>query len=72
VVAQLDGRYRLVLGQCRNCEAHTFPAEGACPECNATADFETVEQGTRVEAVVRRIYEQEGIARYGAKFRPLD
>src|SRR6056297_1242238 len=125
----LDGRYRLVLGRCPDCGAHTFPAEGACPACNSTADFETVEpegtgtvvartvlqgglppefadyssqegdiavavveldegarvpgmltdcepssveRGTRVESVVRRIYEQEGIVRYGAKFRPLD
>lgn len=125
----LDGRYRLELGKCPACGEHTFPAEGACPACNATAEFEPVEpegtgevvartvlrgglppefadyqtqagaiavaiveldegarvpgmltdcdpssvdRGDRVEAVVRRIYEQEGIVRYGAKFRPLD
>lgn len=28
------------------------------------------ERGDRVESVVRRIYEQEGITRYGVKFRP--
>lgn len=27
-------------------------------------------RGDRVERVVRRIYEQEGVTRYGAKFRP--
>ena len=125
----LDARYRLVLGECRECDGYTFPAEGACTECNATDAFETVEpdgtgrvvartvieggappefaalidadgaigaviveldegvrvpgmltdcdphelgRGDRVEAVVRRIYEQEGIIRYGAKFRPIE
>ena len=29
-------------------------------------------RGDRVEATVRRIYEQEGVVRYGAKFRPTD
>jgi len=124
-----EARYRLVLGRCPDCGTHTFPAEGACRECNSTAEFETVEpegtgeivartvieggtppefddfqtqtgpiavaiveldegarvpgmltdcepaavaRGDRVEAVVRRIYEQEGIVRYGAKFRPFD
>lgn len=123
----LDARYRLVLGECEECGNYTFPAEGACTECNATSAFETVEpegagkiaartvieggappefadlidadsaigaviveldegvrvpgmltdcdpheygRGDRVEAVVKRIYEQEGITRYGAKFRP--
>lgn len=28
-------------------------------------------RGDRVEATIRRIYEQEGIVRYGAKFRPV-
>jgi uncharacterized OB-fold protein len=37
-------------------------------DCDPTA----VKRGDRVEAVVRRIYEQEGIVRYGVKFRPLD
>ncbi|MFB6178365.1 MAG: Zn-ribbon domain-containing OB-fold protein [Halorientalis sp.] len=125
----LDGRYRLVLGRCRDCGEHTFPAEGACPSCNSTADYEPVEpegtghivtrtviegglppefdalntqegaitvaiveldegarvpgmltdcdpaavaRGDRVESVVRRIYEEEGIVRYGVKFRPLN
>ena len=35
------------------------------------ADPETVEIGDRVRATVRRIYEQEGVARYGAKFVPV-
>jgi uncharacterized OB-fold protein len=123
----LDGRYRLVLGECEVCGAANFPAEGACAECNATDGFaefepagtgevvtrtviaggappefgslidregpigtviveldegvrvpgmltdcdpEAVERGDRVRAVVRRIYEQEGVVRYGFKFRP--
>ncbi|WP_318567019.1 Zn-ribbon domain-containing OB-fold protein [Salinigranum marinum] len=125
----LDGRYRLVLGECAACGGYTFPAEGACVECNAVGTLEPVEpsgegeivartvieggappefsrlvdaegaigvvvveldegarvpgmltdcdphavgRGHRVEAVVRRIYEQEGIVRYGAKFRPIE
>lgn len=124
----LDQRYRLVLGECPDCGAYNFPPEGACRECNSTAEFEDYEpdgageivshtvledgpppefgsfidqedaigvviveleegvrvpgmladcdptdhgRGDRVEAVVRRIYEQEGIVRYGFKFRPL-
>jgi uncharacterized OB-fold protein len=124
----LDGRYRLVLGECQDCGWYTFPAEGACVECNALDALEPVEpdgtgevvartviesgappefsslldaegaigvalvaldegvrvpgmltdcdphdieRGTRVEAVVRRIYRQEGIPRYGVKFSPL-
>ncbi|MDY7081416.1 MAG: OB-fold domain-containing protein, partial [Halobacteria archaeon] len=30
------------------------------------------ERGDRVEKVVRRLYEQEGVVRYGFKFRPMD
>lgn len=124
----LDSRYRLVVGRCSECGAHTFPPEGACVECNAVGSLVEVEpegtgeilahtviesgappefsdlldaegaigvvlveldegarvpgmltdcdpdefgRGDRVEAVVRRIYEQEGVVRYGAKFRPL-
>ena len=124
----LDSRYRLVVGRCAECGAHTFPPEGACVGCNAVGSLVEVEpegtgeilahtviesgappefselldaegtigvvlveldvgarvpgmltdcdphefgRGDRVEAVVRRIYEQEGIVRYGAKFRPL-
>ena len=124
-----DSRYRLVLGECTECGARTFPPEGACVECNAVDAFEEVEpagtgevvartvvesgpppefaalldregaigvvlveldegarvpgmltdcdprepaRGDRVEAVVRRVYEQEGVVRYGAKFRPLE
>jgi len=123
----LDGRYRLVVGECQECGGYTFPAEGACVECNAIdaltpvepegtgtvvartiiesgappefttlldaegaigvvlveldegvrvpgmltdCDPHEIERGDRVTAVVRRIYEQEGITRYGAKFRP--
>jgi len=31
-----------------------------------------VERGDRVEAVIRKIYTQEGVPRYGAKFRPIE
>lgn len=34
-------------------------------------DPDTVDRGDRVEAVVRRLYTQEGIPRYGFKFRPI-
>ena len=126
---QLDSRYRLVLGRCRECEAYNFPPEGACNSCAATGEFERVEpagtgeivartvitngappefeqllksegaigvvlveldegalvpgmltdcdpaeygRGDRVEATVRRLFEQEGVVRYGVKFRPLE
>lgn len=125
----LDQRYRLVLGECPDCDAANFPPEGACSSCNSTAEFEEFEpngtgevvtrtiieggappefnelldkedaigvviveldegvkvpgmltdcdpheysRGDRVETVVRRIYKQEGIVRYGFKFQPLD
>jgi len=121
-------RYRLVLGECPDCGAYTFPAEGACSACASTAAFDRVEpagtgevraltvieagappefadlrrtegpigvavveldegatvpamltdcdphdveRGDRVAATVRRIYEQEGVVRYGAKFVPV-
>ena len=35
-------------------------------------DPEAVGRGDRVQAVVRRIYEQEGVVRYGFKFRPVE
>lgn len=123
----LDARYRLVVGECRECGGYTFPAEGACTDCNATGTLEAMEpagtgeiaartvieggappefstlidadgaigaviveldegvrvpgmltdcdpyayrRGDPVEAVVRRLYEQDGIVRYGVKFRP--
>jgi uncharacterized OB-fold protein len=34
-------------------------------------DPDAVEVGDEVEATIRRIYEQEGVARYGAKFVPV-
>ncbi|WP_332900296.1 Zn-ribbon domain-containing OB-fold protein [Haladaptatus sp. CMSO5] len=125
---QLDSRYRLVVGQCPDCEAFNFPPEGACATCASVAAFERIEpegtgtivahtvieggappefealleaedaigavlveldegvrvpgmltdcdphefaRGDRVEAVVRKMFEQEGIVRYGAKFRPI-
>ena len=36
----------------------------------ADADPKNLDIGTRVRAVVRRLYDQEGIVRYGAKFVP--
>ncbi|MFB6070026.1 MAG: Zn-ribbon domain-containing OB-fold protein [Halanaeroarchaeum sp.] len=45
--------------------------EGArVPGMLTDVDPETVGRGDRVEAVVRRLYTQEGIPRYGFKFRP--
>lgn len=40
---------------------------GMVTDCDPAA----VERGDRVEAVVRRIYEQEGVTRYGTKFTPV-
>ncbi len=37
----------------------------------ADADPDRLEIGTRMRAVVRRLYDQEGIVRYGAKFVPV-
>ncbi|MFC7068702.1 Zn-ribbon domain-containing OB-fold protein [Halobaculum lipolyticum] len=125
----LDSRYRLVIGECSACGGYTFPAEGACVECDAVDTLEPVEpagtgeivahtvieggappefsrlldaagaigvaiveldegarvpgmltdcdphapeRGDTVERVVRRIYEQEGVVRYGTKFRPVE
>ncbi|MFB6134703.1 MAG: Zn-ribbon domain-containing OB-fold protein [Halanaeroarchaeum sp.] len=124
----LGSRYRLELGRCPECGAYNFPPEGACKECNALPEYETVEaagtgeviaktiiqggappefteliekqeeigvvivdleegarlpgmvtdvdpetidHGDEVEAVIRRIYTQEGVPRYGVKFRPV-
>ena len=36
------------------------------------AGDEEIEIGTRVEATIRRIYEQEGVIRYGFKMRPVE
>lgn len=45
--------------------------EGArVPAMLADCDPYAVERGDRVEKLVRRIYEQEGVVRYGYKFRP--
>ncbi|XVH33556.1 Zn-ribbon domain-containing OB-fold protein (plasmid) [Haloferacaceae archaeon DSL9] len=35
-------------------------------------DPHAVERGDRVKAVVRRLYEQDGIVRYGTKFTPIE
>lgn len=46
--------------------------EGArVPGMLTDCDPREPERGDRVEAVVRRVYEQEGVTRYGAKFRPV-
>ena len=42
------------------------------PAMLTDVDPEAVDSGDRVEAVVRRIYTQEGIPRYGFKFRPVE
>jgi uncharacterized OB-fold protein len=125
----LDQRYRLVVGECPDCGALSFPPEGACPDCGSEAGFNEfepegtgeivahtvvegalppefsefekkvgevgvvlvelnegvrvpgmltdcdpyeAERGDQVEKVVRRLYEQEGIVRYGYKFRPVE
>ncbi|WP_224450276.1 zinc ribbon domain-containing protein [Haloprofundus salilacus] len=129
----LDQRYRLAAGRCPECEALTFPPEGACRNCHRRIEFErvelprtgtvraatsighggappefaeqqrrdgaydvaivelehkgesvtipvqltdanagTVELDDEVRAVVRRLYEQEGVPRYGVKFAPVD
>jgi len=39
----LDGRYRLLAGQCPSCGGLTFPAEGACGVCHDRGSFERVE-----------------------------
>ncbi|MFB6124937.1 MAG: Zn-ribbon domain-containing OB-fold protein [Halanaeroarchaeum sp.] len=45
--------------------------EGArVPGMLTDVDPESVEHGDEVEAVVRRLYTQEGVPRYGFKFRP--
>ncbi|KTG07651.1 hypothetical protein AUR64_02885 [Haloprofundus marisrubri] len=127
----LDQRYRLAAGRCPECEALTFPPEGACGSCHRRVEFEhvelprtgvvravtsighggappefveqqrrdgaygvalvelehegesvtlpaqltdtdteTVDVGDGVRAVVRKLYEQEGLPRYGTKFVP--
>jgi uncharacterized OB-fold protein len=125
----LDQRYRLVVGECPDCGALSFPPEGACHDCGSDAGFDEfepegtgevvahtvvegalppefsefekkvgavgvvlveldegvrvpgmltdcdpyeVERGDQVEKVVRCLYEQEGIVRYGYKFRPIE
>ncbi|MFB6117711.1 zinc ribbon domain-containing protein [Halosegnis sp.] len=39
----LPQRHRLVAGRCPDCEAYTFPPEGACRGCNRLVAFESVE-----------------------------
>jgi hydroxymethylglutaryl-CoA synthase len=128
-------RHRLVAGRCPECSALAFPPEGACTDCGALVEYESVtlpgrgtveavtrigrggappefatqqvrsgafgvaivsfdgpdggtvsapaqvtdhdtdvdddlSVGDRVEAVVRRVYTQEGVTRYGFKVRP--
>ncbi|MGB9986102.1 Zn-ribbon domain-containing OB-fold protein [Salarchaeum japonicum] len=48
-------------------------AEGArLPGMFCDCDPNDISRGDRVEAVVRRLYEQEGVPRYGVKFRPVE
>lgn len=42
------------------------------PGMLADCDPGELSRGDRVEKIVRRIYEQEGVIRYGYKFRPVD
>ncbi|WP_277552932.1 zinc ribbon domain-containing protein [Halobaculum limi] len=126
-------RYRLLAGQCPECEALAFPPEGACPNCHDLVEYESVRlpqtgtvetvtgvspggappefarqaerggdyavaivsferagasvsvpmqvcdaapdavtAGDAVRATFRRVYEQEGVVRYGSKARLLD
>ena len=37
----------------------------------ADADPDSLEIGMKMRAVVRRLYDQEGVLRYGAKFVPV-
>ncbi|ELY81505.1 zinc ribbon domain-containing protein [Natrinema pallidum] len=46
-------RYRLEAGRCSECDALSFPPDGACDDCGALADYEPIElagEGT-IEAV---------------------
>lgn len=38
----LTARYRQIAGQCRSCDALTFPPEGACPKCGSLEKFEQI------------------------------
>jgi len=42
------------------------------PGMLADCDPYGVERGDTVEKIVRRLYEQEGVVRYGYKFRPVE
>lgn len=46
-------------------------APARVPGMLADCDPHAVERGDRVEATIRRIYTDEGVRRYGAKFRPV-
>lgn len=128
----LDARYQLVIGKCRDCGELTFPPTGACRSCHSRGTLTTVEPdplgtiaavttirhggappefapqqrrggsfavaivelthgdhrvrvpaqltdvepdavaiGDQVTGTIRRLYAQEGIARYGIKFTPV-
>lgn len=46
--------------------------EGArVPAMVTDCDPHSVERGDRVRSVVRKVYDQEGVIRYGTKFRPI-
>ncbi|WP_372911302.1 3-hydroxy-3-methylglutaryl CoA synthase [Salinigranum sp.] len=131
----LESRYLHTAGRCPDCDALSFPGEGACDACHARVEFERVplaDEGTvaartvighggappefvdlqrregaygavlvrldarsgggsvvvpaqvtdcdpgavavgdTVRTTVRRIYTQEGVPRYGAKFVPVE
>ncbi|SHH70096.1 zinc ribbon domain-containing protein [Halobaculum gomorrense] len=38
----IPARYRLRAGRCPACDALVFPPEGACPDCRALVDYESV------------------------------
>ncbi|HET7322714.1 MAG TPA: OB-fold domain-containing protein, partial [Halococcus sp.] len=62
-----DGPYGVTIVGFEAEEGHaTMP--GQLTDC----DPGTVEVGDTVRAAIRRIYEQEGVVRYGAKFVPVE
>ncbi|MDF9748490.1 zinc ribbon domain-containing protein [Natrinema salsiterrestre] len=64
---QRDGGYAVAIVALETgCGTVTIPAQ------LTDVDPESVSVGDTVEATVRRIYEQEGVPRYGVKFRPSE
>lgn len=56
----LPARYRLEAGRCPDCEAVTFPADGACLACDARVDFEPVELAREGTVVARTVIGEGG------------